>query len=856
MTWQSVKFIIIMLIVFWFVLYGINTGRQIRLITEGLLILGVIEAVYGMVQLLPGNHYSLFWMKTVNQNVATGTFIDSNHLAGFLSMIICVGIGYMWSLVQKPKREISGSTYLPSSRIPEVLGLRGLLCLLSVAVMMAGLLSTASRGGTVSVIIGILLMAGLLASRMVRRQAVFYPVVLILIVSLYLGYVASDRVIQRFAKFDSGFEGRVALTRSTLEMAKDFPLTGIGLGVFQFVFPRYQDTQLTALIDYAHNDWAQMFAETGAIGLGLVFIGFIWFIGLVIVRWRKRRNPLSLGIGLGGMGALFAISVHSFSEFNLHMPANVLVLAVILAVAYKVLYLHGKEGEVYFTYPAAKISMPRVASVALVIIVVAGAFLLGRGTVALWRADSMARTFWNSTVSFVEPTNHQLRKAWFLVPGNAAYWEWVARRVYEGRDGYGELINGTPYEQEDDPEFDLWKEALMRNPGYWRTWQNMGWAAYQKHSQNPKKYYPIALAALNRSVDLHPYDAQGHFVKGIVGIAAMHDGHMMDDSDWQNAFRQALELDPSYAKGVTGQILFYLKNDVSKVLRVVIPARAALYRDVAQSCFKKGAVDEGLEFLKEGERMKEVEIGLLWKDYARSRAIHAEEGEGILKKILDLDSSYSKALLEKGRVLEALKMQVRRNGHLAGLGDLNSIQSLLKKVKRGKESRELPYYKGLVEEELANKAGAIQMYKRMFEINPQHFPTWIRLRHLLKARVRNAGDEMILKSLERKINLFAMDSIPASSWRLRSRGEEMTNWIAPFRCRNPLVEIEIRFATDKSGAWKLMVDGRFVTAWKGSKKGKVSINIPAGEHDMELVYFGQITELEKRQAPFSFVCGL
>ena len=50
-------------------------------------------------------------------------------------------------------------------------------------------------------------------------------------------------------------------------MGRDFPLTGSGLGTFEFVYPGYQDYITDGLVDYAHNDWVQLFAETGGIGL-------------------------------------------------------------------------------------------------------------------------------------------------------------------------------------------------------------------------------------------------------------------------------------------------------------------------------------------------------------------------------------------------------------------------------------------------------------------------------------------------------------------------------------------------------------------------------------------------------------
>jgi len=143
-------------------------------------------------------------------------------------------------------------------------------------------------------------------------------------------------------------------------------------------------------------------------------------------------------------------------------------------------------------------------------------------------------------------------------------------------------------------------------------------------------------------------------------------------------------------------------------------------------------------------------------------------------------------------------MQDQRDGQLADFADLKNIRWLLKDMQRRDESKALPYYyQGRVEEELGNEDGAILMYRRSLSLNPQYFPTWIHLRDLMKTRVRTAGDTIEMESIERKINLFGMDTIPASSWKLRSRKKDITTWSAPFRCEHLLAGAEIGFEQKK-----------------------------------------------------------
>jgi O-antigen ligase len=85
------------------------------------------------------------------------------------------------------------------------------------------------------------------------------------------------------------------------------------------------------LVDYAHNDYLQFFAELGAAGfvIGLVLLGSI-------ARRAARTTDDTSGIrwvGLACLGSLTAIAVHSAMDFNLYVPANAAILAWICGLA-------------------------------------------------------------------------------------------------------------------------------------------------------------------------------------------------------------------------------------------------------------------------------------------------------------------------------------------------------------------------------------------------------------------------------------------------------------------------------------------------------------------------------------------
>ena len=84
--------------------------------------------------------------------------------------------------------------------------------------------------------------------------------------------------------------------------------------------------------DYAHNDYLQYLGELGVVGFALA----AW--PAVVILWRLGRTWLRVEgsawwLSLACAGSAFAIGVHSFVDFNLYVPANMLVFAWMMGLA-------------------------------------------------------------------------------------------------------------------------------------------------------------------------------------------------------------------------------------------------------------------------------------------------------------------------------------------------------------------------------------------------------------------------------------------------------------------------------------------------------------------------------------------
>ncbi len=82
------------LLFFCLTLLLVNNRPRIKLLAQALIVGGVFQAAYGSLMTLSGLEHGIFIDKQ-DAAVATGTFINRNHLAGYLEMCLATGVGLM-----------------------------------------------------------------------------------------------------------------------------------------------------------------------------------------------------------------------------------------------------------------------------------------------------------------------------------------------------------------------------------------------------------------------------------------------------------------------------------------------------------------------------------------------------------------------------------------------------------------------------------------------------------------------------------------------------------------------------------------------------------------------------------------
>ncbi|MCJ7785384.1 MAG: O-antigen ligase family protein [Desulfobacterales bacterium] len=292
-----------------------RTTRQLIVV---ILLMGFVESLYGMFLVFRGSGEGTFF---------AGTFASRNHLVGYLLMTIPLGIGFLFSVETSQVRPISHWLHRLS-----FLDGKTLLMGFSIIVMILGLIVSASRAAMLSLLLSLSL-SPLLFNDFRKEKRLFKKSVLILgLALLWAGWIGTSALVTRFFTVSEDMKLRWAIWENTIQILKDFPLLGSGLGTFAQIFPMYRSFYFRGLVTHAENDFLQLASEVGLVGFGLLAILFLF---LFFKGGRSIRAEISPQryIGRGALTGILALMVYSLVEKNLQVPANALLYTFLWGLA-------------------------------------------------------------------------------------------------------------------------------------------------------------------------------------------------------------------------------------------------------------------------------------------------------------------------------------------------------------------------------------------------------------------------------------------------------------------------------------------------------------------------------------------
>ena len=337
-TRQSLLRLLALVLLALMVIDLLQTRRARRILALALVCVGSFQAAYGLFEYFSDRQHIFAYEKIHYTDMATGTFINRNHFAGLLELTLPMAVALGVSLLP-----VNDSR--PGSRMlkwVDTFSRREIffatLFLLLGTTMVTALICSGSRMGFAGGLIS-LLWLGSYSLRGRRGKGFGIAVLLVIGATLLLLAVGGNApAIDRFqrAGADLGGEfGRLTIWGQVLDLTGSFPVFGVGWGGFRYLFPMFRSTGDGVLLSHAHNDYLEFAAESGAVGWLLLFGG-----GLFLVRSRSWRAGPRTDFGFLGPGAaagLIALAFHSLTDFNMSIPSNALVVAVLtgMLIAWK-----------------------------------------------------------------------------------------------------------------------------------------------------------------------------------------------------------------------------------------------------------------------------------------------------------------------------------------------------------------------------------------------------------------------------------------------------------------------------------------------------------------------------------------
>jgi hypothetical protein len=297
-------------------------------------------------------HYAIWgWVNELIFNRASGTFVNPNHFAHYLGIVLPFAI-YLGAIAWR--NAAAGQRMTFGRHFAALIERQLFLFAASIAVALAciaGVLLAQSRGALLSIVAGMALVTGVLAvsgdgersprRRRVRvavRRTAFTAAVMTLVIAGLIGFLGVRRTMARVQPGDvdpGQLGGRRTGIEAALRVWRAFPLFGSGAGTFADAVSIGQSESIDKLYQHAHDDYAEIAATLG-IGGVLVVAGL--FYGLMLAfgqhlhledggSWRRRA------FGLAGLTSIVIAAIHALIDFNFFIPSNAATIAAIAGAA-------------------------------------------------------------------------------------------------------------------------------------------------------------------------------------------------------------------------------------------------------------------------------------------------------------------------------------------------------------------------------------------------------------------------------------------------------------------------------------------------------------------------------------------
>jgi O-antigen ligase len=291
-------------------------------------VLGFAESAYGLLETRLGGDAILGFEKVSNKGSVTGTFIHRTMLAVWAEMALCAATGLAVGVL------VGGNRHGRGFKV----GTAAALAACGAVCAAAAVLSRA-RLGHVALAAGVVALVVLLAPVVRRTAGRAWSLALVAALAVAgagAGLMAwrSEAIRERFGHFvrgDSLHDPRFTAWESTLELFREAPVLGTGIGSFGRAIHLTQSIDNPEELWFAHSDPLNLLSDAGVVGFVL---GAAWLLGLVRRGLAGVRHEDARIASVSGacLAAAVVVLTASLGDFQTQFPVVAIPFAALLTL--------------------------------------------------------------------------------------------------------------------------------------------------------------------------------------------------------------------------------------------------------------------------------------------------------------------------------------------------------------------------------------------------------------------------------------------------------------------------------------------------------------------------------------------
>lgn len=307
---------------------NITSRRHINRILFAIISTGGILAIYGIIQKSAGPQ-KIFWFRHVREVLLFySSYVNCNYFAGYMNMVAFLALGAFLTYLNHLDKKRGYNRF-------DIFEGWNILFIFSMTMMALSIFHTSSQGGILTFLLSAIFFYFLYSEKTFARKSILIGI---------SGSMFALTAVALIWIWNWRNELRFSVWARALNLVKINPISGTGLGTFQFLFPKCQPN-IKLYFSHCHNDYLELLIEAGLIGFSI----FLSSMSLFFKRYRKllklRHDPYARAVGYACLASAFSVFIYSFIDSNMHIGANALLFSVTLAIGSVDIHLHSHPDE-------------------------------------------------------------------------------------------------------------------------------------------------------------------------------------------------------------------------------------------------------------------------------------------------------------------------------------------------------------------------------------------------------------------------------------------------------------------------------------------------------------------------------